>query len=121
MDTTAEKFQAATLSLACGGSLKERLTHAYRNHLALVSEEELPQELREEFRNLSSTLTREPPLIRGEDAFRATIRKMSGDEVEQAACAVVMMFAAVSRDSSGGGRHRIGKGLNVVPLHAVKA
>jgi hypothetical protein len=46
MSTTWEKFQGATLSLARSGSIKERLTDAYRNHLSAVAEEELPREIR---------------------------------------------------------------------------
>jgi hypothetical protein len=62
-----------------------------------VAEEDLPKELREEFRSVSRALTRERPLLRGEDAFRATIRKMSNDEADQIATSVVLMFAAIPR------------------------
>ena len=96
MSTTLEKFQGAALSLTRLGSIKDRLTEAYRNHLALVDEDELPTDLREEFRAFGRTLTRERPLLRGEDAFRATVRKMSNEEAAEAASRVVRMFAAIS-------------------------
>jgi len=97
MNTTWEKFQGATLSLARSGALKERITQAYRNHLSRIDEAELPKELREDFRSVNRALTRERPLVRGDDAFRATIRKMSNDEAEEVATSVVRMFCALPR------------------------
>lgn len=122
MSTTLDQFQAATLSLARAGSIKDRLTEAYRNHLAFVNEEELPCELREEFRAFSQTLTRERPLLRGEDAVRATVRKMSSDEAAEVAFAVVRMFGAVSRSNTSGQRSKAVKAAsNIVPLYMAEA
>jgi hypothetical protein len=92
-----EIFQGATLSLARAGALKDRLNDAYQNHLARLDESELPRELRDDFRAFNDTLTREPPLLRGEDSARATIRKMSNGEAEAAATSVVKMFCALQR------------------------
>jgi hypothetical protein len=94
-----EIFQGATLSLARAGALKDRLYEAYRNHIACIDETELPRDLREDFRSFNHTLTRERPLLRGEDAVRATIRKMSNGEAEAAASAVVKMCCALQRRS----------------------
>ena len=93
--TTWEKFQGATLSLTRSGTLKDRITDAYRTHLSRIDEMELPKEIREDFRVLSHTITRERPLVRGDDAFRATIRKMSTNEAEEVATSVVKMFCAL--------------------------
>ena len=112
--TTWEIFQGATLSLARSGALKERLTEAYRNHLACIDETELPRELRDDFRSFSHALTRERPLLRGEDAFRATIRKMSNGEAEAAATSVVKMFCALQR---GTGPSRAAPLATIVPLY----
>ncbi|HEY4771699.1 MAG TPA: hypothetical protein VIH50_01605 [Steroidobacteraceae bacterium] len=119
MKTAWEKFQSATLSLARSGGIKERLTEAYRNNLALVAEEDLPKELREDFRAVSRALTRERPLLRGEDAFRATIRKMSNDEADQIASSVVLMFAAIPRSYTPVIRSM--STAQVVPLYLVEA
>jgi hypothetical protein len=110
-----EKLQGATLSLARSGPLKDRITDAYRNHLAQLDETELPKELRECFRNLSDALTRERPLVRGDDAVRATIRKMSNDQAEEVAMSVVHMFASVQRGTVN--VHRVGTTAHVVPLY----
>ena len=119
MSTTLEKFQTATLSLARSGSIKDRLAEAYRNHLADIDEAELPYELREEFRACIQTLTREPPLLRGEDAVKATVRKMSNTEADGVASTVVQLFAALSK---GFAPPRKGKAVgNVVTLYAVQA
>lgn len=92
-----EKFQAATVSLARSGSIKDRLADAYRNHLSELAEDELPKEIREEFRSFTEAMTREPPLSRGEDAIRATLRKMSNDDADRVALSVVHMFTVVVR------------------------
>ena len=122
MSTTLERFQGATLSLAKSAHIKERLTDAYRNHLALILEDELPSELRDEFRELGRVLTREPPLLRGEDSFRATVRKMSSDDADDIAYRVVRLFAMLSRAQAGLSRQKTSKSVqNVVPLYLAEA
>lgn len=110
-----EKLQGATLSLARSGALKDRITEAYRNHLSMLEETELPKDLRETFRTVSDSLTRERPLVRGDDAFRATIRKMSNDEAEEVATSVVRLFGAVQQRGTGASRTH--NGAQVVPLY----
>jgi hypothetical protein len=100
MSTTLDKFRGAALSLARSGSIKDRLTDAYRNHLAFVTENELPSDLVEEFRAVSHALHREPPLLRGEDTFRATVRKMSSIEADEVASCVVRLFGAMAEGQS---------------------
>jgi len=97
MTTTWEKLEGAALALVRSGPIKDRLAAAYRNHLAFVSVEDLPEALREDFRACHDALTRERPL-RGEDAVRATVRKMSSTEADQLACLVVRLFAAIVRE-----------------------
>src|ERR1700747_1293248 len=96
MSTTWEQLEGAALSLARSGPIKDRLTDAYRKHLALVNADELPDALRADFRACHDALTRERPL-RGEDAVRATVRKMSNHEAEELACTVVRLFAGLAR------------------------
>jgi len=98
METWAE-LEGAALSLARSGAIKDRLIDAYRNHLALVNAEELPEPLRADFRACQDALTRERPL-RGEDAVRATVRKMSSQEADEVACSVMRLFAASVREAS---------------------
>jgi hypothetical protein len=116
-----EKFQGATLSLARSGALKDRLTDAYRNHLALIDEADIPKELRDDYRILHDAITRERPLVRGDDAFRATIRKMSNDEAEEVATWVVKMFCALHRNAVPNNRDRGDVSAQVVPLYIAEA
>ena len=99
MSTAREQLEGAALSLARSGPIKERLADAFRNHLALVNAEELPDALREEFRACHDALTHRRPL-RGEDAVRATVRKMSNQEADDVACSVVRLFAALAREET---------------------
>lgn len=112
--TNWEIFQGATLSLTRSGALKDRLTDAYRNHLSTVDEMQLPREVREDFRSFNRVLTREPPMLRGEDAVRATIRKMSNGEAEAAATSVVKMFCALHR---GAASARSAPNVTIVPIY----
>jgi len=122
MSTTLDKFRGAALSLARSGSIKDRLTDAYRNHLAFVEESELPSELVEEFRAVSHALNRERPLLRGEDNFRATVRKMSSFEADEVASSVVRMFGAMSREPSVGIRAKVPKNTpQIVSLYPGEA
>jgi hypothetical protein len=112
-----EHFQEAILVLVRAGAIKDRVGEAYRAHLAQLSEEDLPRELREEFRALRWALTREHPL-RGEDAARATLRKMSLGEAEAVALAMAQLFAALPR---GAVTARHAASAQVVPLYLTEA
>jgi hypothetical protein len=116
MSTTWEKFQGATLSLTRSGSLKDRLTEAYRNHLSAVAEEELPREIREQFHNVRCSLTRERPQ-RGEDAIRASVRKLSSHEAENIAETVVQMMSVMARAPQSAR----GAASGAVPLYLIEA
>jgi len=59
----------------------------------------LPDGLRAEFCACHAALTREAPL-RGEDAVRATVRKLSSHEADELACSVVRLFAAMVREGA---------------------
>ena len=122
MNTALDLFEAATLSLTKAAPIKDRIAQAYKNYLVYVHEEDLPNDVCEEFRALTDTLTRVDPELRGDDSVRATIRKMSNNDAEMAASAVVRMFGAVSRASAGSPHQTVASGslntTNVVPLHA---
>ena len=96
MNTTLDHLRYAALSLARSGPIKDRITDAYRNHLAHVEERELPKQLIEEFRAVQDALNREQALLPGEDTFRATVRKMSSTEAERIASSIVELFGAMS-------------------------
>jgi hypothetical protein len=99
MSTTWEQLEGAAVSLARAGSIKDRLTDAFRNHLALIDAEELPDPLRAQYRACHEALTRERPQP-GEDAVRATVRKMSNSEADEVASGVVRLYGAFAREST---------------------
>jgi hypothetical protein len=99
MSTTFEQLEGAALSLVRSGSIKDRLADAFRQHLSQVNPEELPDPLRAPFRTCHDALTRERPQP-GEDAVRATVRKMSGHEADELACNVVRLYGALVRELS---------------------
>ena len=95
MSTTWEQLESAVLTLARSGTIKDRLADAFRDHLAQLSADALPEALRADFQACHDALTRERPL-RGEDAVRATVRKMSNQEADEVACRVVRLFGAMT-------------------------
>jgi hypothetical protein len=99
MSSMGEQLENAALSVTRAGSIKDRLTDAYRNHLAQVSVEELPETLRVQFRSCVDALTREHPLP-GEEAVRATVRKMSNHEADEIAANLVRLYGAFIRETT---------------------
>ena len=120
MNTTLDLFEAATVSLTRPASIKDRIADAYRNYLAFVDEADLPPDACEEFRALIDTLTRVNPELRGDDAVRATVRKMSNEQAVEATSAVVRLYGALSRASAHTPLVQVDDAksvTNVVPLH----
>lgn len=99
MSSTWEQLEGAALSLVRAGSIKDRLAEAFRNHLAQVDVEELPDTLRAQFRACHDALTRERPMP-GEESVRATVRKMSNQEADEVAAGVVRLYGAFVRETT---------------------
>jgi hypothetical protein len=116
MSTTREQLEGAVLALARSGTIKDRLADAFRTHLAQLSADDLPDALRTELRACHDALTRERPL-RGEDAVRATVRKMSNEEADDVACRIVRLFGALTPES----QHEAQPAIAAMPLLPVLA
>ena len=101
MSTTLELLQGATLRLTQGGTVKDRLADAFSDHLSFVEPAQLPDGVRDEFDLLHDAMHRERPLPR-ESAVRASVRKMSAEEVNYFAGLVVRMLCAVARQQANG-------------------
>jgi hypothetical protein len=100
---TCDKLLSATVELAGSGSIKQRLVDAYVHHLAELNEEQMPQEIRDDFCALTRALRTARPL-RGEDAVLATVRKMSDCEAKRYAAQIVNMFGTMARNGFHGRR-----------------
>jgi hypothetical protein len=96
MSRVYDRLESATLLLTSGGSIKDRLNGAWRQYLANIEADDVPREVRLQFLELLSVMQRERPL-RGEDAVRATIRKMSNEDAERQAAHIVRMFCRLMR------------------------
>jgi hypothetical protein len=96
MLSTWDKFHSATLELAGAGPIKQRLFGAYVNHLAAITDDQLPKEIREDFASFCRAMRAVRPLP-GEDAVRATVRKMSDDDANRYAVQIVNMLGVVAR------------------------
>ena len=96
MSRVYDRLESATLLLTRSGAIKDRLNGAWRQYLANLEPDDMPRELRLQFLELSSAMQRERPL-RGEDAVRATIRKMSNEEAERHPAHIVRMFCRMTR------------------------
>ena len=126
-------FHAATLELAKGTPLKQRLAVAFSQHLTQLPAAELPAAVRGEFVSLLQAFESVAPM-RGESAVQATVRKMSADDAEQLASQIVTLFGNVARASSPRAVEDAGRsanesfdfddatdGADVLPLFALKA
>jgi hypothetical protein len=96
MSRIYDRLESATMQFARSGAIKERLESAWRQYLAPLDPDDVPREIRLQFLELATSMQRERPL-RGEDAVRATIRKMSSDEAEKHASLIVRMFCRLTR------------------------
>jgi len=108
-----ECFHSATLELVRSTPIKQRLVAAYRRYLAVLSEEELPGEVRESFGQVMRCLRGVQPLP-GEDAVAASVRKMSNHEADECAASIVEMFGSMCRVKFAPDRP-----ASVVQLHSV--
>jgi hypothetical protein len=106
-------FHFATLELVRSTPIKQRLVSAYRRHLSLLPEDQVPNEIRESFEQMLRSLRGVQPL-RGEDAVAASVRKMSNQEADDCAAMIVEMFGLMSKSHATMNRG------TVVQLHAVE-
>lgn len=95
MATIREHFHDAALALVGAAPVKQRLAQAFRDHLADLTEPDLPREIRQDFASLRSCLTRAKPVI-GQGAVEASVRKLSEGEAADLAARIFEMYEAVA-------------------------
>jgi len=106
------RLEAAALSLAGPGHIKDRLLDAYRRHLQDVEESDLPDEFALEFAEMKLALHRSPALP-GDDVIKASVRKLSNEEVRHFAELVVRLYGVLA----GLHHHVLPRSLHpVIPL-----
>ena len=103
----------AAVELVRSTPIKQRIVNAYRQHLALMPEEQLSSDARESYARILRSLHQVRPL-RGEDEVTASVRKMSNQEADECAASIVAMFAQLCRAQIAQGR----PSADVVMLHS---
>jgi hypothetical protein len=121
--TAWNRLHAATLELVSSAPIKQRLSAAFSNHLKHIDTDELPEEVRASFLDLSQMLESVKPLP-GETAVQATVRKMSPDQIDRCAIRIVELLGELNRAQANLARAARDKRENadtVVPLFAAEA
>lgn len=96
MASVWDSFLSAAQELCSAGSVKQRLIDAYARHLANLSSDDIPRELREDFAALGGSLCALRPM-RGETSLQATVRKMSDRQAAIHAAQIISLFGALAR------------------------
>jgi hypothetical protein len=91
-----DSFHFAILELVRSAPIKQRLVSAYRRHLASVTQDQLPGEVRDAFEQVLRYLNGVRPLP-SEDAVTASVRKMSNLEADECASLIVEIFGLMCR------------------------
>ena len=86
-----ERFAAAAQTLIADGPIKQRLTAAYSQHLADVTDAGLPPALRREFADLQAAFSRVAP-AGSETRVRASVQKMSPREATGHAATILKLY-----------------------------
>lgn len=87
----SSRLEAAVIALVGLGTLKDRLYAAYCDHLEDIDGQELPEEVRGDFCEMSQAMHRARALP-GDNVVRASVRKFSGDEAQRYAATIVRAY-----------------------------
>jgi hypothetical protein len=87
-----EKLHLAISTLVGTGSVRERLAEAYLRHLSPVSAKDFPEELREEYRGIITTLSWVSVEYEGQATLRSTSNAMSDEEAVMLARRLVSLY-----------------------------
>jgi len=100
LNYTWEKFYVAVSSLASGtGSIQERLFNAYTGSLMLLEvhkPDELPEDMRNEFKEITRELTAVEP-SGNEGSVRASTNAMTDLEASEIAEKIVSLYDRITR------------------------
>jgi hypothetical protein len=89
------RLEAATLSLASAGTIKDRLLDAYCSHLADLQEADLPLDVRAEFAQMIRAL-HSARALPGDDVVKASVRKLSNEDASRYATLVVKLYGMLA-------------------------
>jgi hypothetical protein len=95
MVNLSARLEAAALSLAGPGHIKDRLLEAYCKHLQDIQESDVPGEYGLEFAEMIHALHRAPALPGG-DVVKASVCKLSNEEACHFAELVVRLYGVLA-------------------------
>ena len=101
MSNHVHRFYAAVSVMAGHGNIKQRLTQAYEENLAVIDDHELPITVKQSFADLRHMLSQVAPL-NGEGRIRASVRKMSVHEADECAQKMLDIYGDIIRLADGG-------------------
>lgn len=107
MAQLTDRFAAAVRTLVSDGTVKQRLSRAYAEHLEDLQGSELPPALRQDFGVLQAALCCRDP-AGTETRVRASVQKMSSNEAGDHAGAIVRLYVEL-----------LGQGERAEPLKVV--
>jgi len=99
----SDKFYSAVRALSGDGPVKQRLLTAYRDNLALLKDDAIPDSIAEPFGELRRAVHAVRPQP-SECPVTASIRKMSAAEATRHATSIVAMFSELIRVKATGER-----------------
>ena len=94
MSDLAQRFAEAVRTLVSDGSIKQRLSKAYCEHLEGLEDTELPSGLRGSFKDLQAALNRIAPAGK-ETRVHASVQKMSPGEAGSHAGTIVRLYVEI--------------------------
>ena len=86
------KLEAAVLLLAGHGAIKDRFCAAFSEQLEDIEVEDLPEDAQSEFTAMVQAVHR-ARVLPGDSVVRASVRKLSNDEVQRYTALVVRIYA----------------------------
>jgi hypothetical protein len=111
----SDKLYAAVRTLAGNEPIKIRLMSAFADNLESLSEDDIPESIRQRFELLHRAMHAVQPQF-SESAIFASIRKMSAADATRHASHIVAMFSELVRVKSTGERVRL---MTVADTHEV--
>ena len=101
MSYHVDRFYAAVSVLAAHGHIKQRLITAFEDHLAALTEDDLPIPVRQSFADLRLQMHHVLPL-NGEGPVCASVRKMSIEQASECAVSILDLYREVMRLGADG-------------------
>lgn len=96
MCQVSDRFFSAVRILTGDGPVKQRLVSAYKEHLDVLRDDEVPESIRQKFESLRQALHAVQG-VRGESPVDASVRKMSPVDAQRYVTSILLMLSELVR------------------------